>query len=190
MTIQPQRRDAARNRQHVIDTARRFIDEGVPLRLNDVARAASIGVATVYRHFPTPEALLEALARPGLEHLVAVADRALGRDDTWAAFTAFLTAGIETQLADASIQPVISFTTYSLPETAALVERLDTATGTLLDRAQADGIVLADLTPKDIVRLMCGVVFASSVHAGTDERAALTRRYLKITLAGIRRAGR
>jgi AcrR family transcriptional regulator len=182
----PQRTDAARNWQHIVDTARRFVDEGRALRLNDVARAASIGVATVYRHFPTPETLLETVARPSLEQLAAVADRTGTEDDAGAAFTGFLVAGIDTQLTDASVQPVIAASAHALPQTTDLVTRLHAATGQLLDRARAEGAVRADVTREDVVRLMCGVVFAATVHAAAAERATLTRRYLDIVLAGLR----
>jgi AcrR family transcriptional regulator len=184
----PVRKDAVRNWQHIVDTARRFVDEGEALRLNDVARAASIGVATVYRHFPTPEALLETIARPGLEDLLALADRAATADDAWEAFAGLLLAGIDAQLRDASIQPVFAATTHALPETTELVTRLTAATGHLLERAQAAGVVSPGLTHEDVVRLMCGVVFAATVHATLDERAPLTRRYLDVVLTGVRTA--
>ncbi|WP_430782121.1 TetR/AcrR family transcriptional regulator [Actinoplanes sp. G11-F43] len=182
------RKDAARNWQHIVDTGRRFVDDGVPLRLNDVARAASIGVATVYRHFPVPEALLETIARPALAELASAADRALtlSADDPWQAFAGFLGTGIDTQVADPSVQPVIAAGDHALPETTDLVTRLHTTTGLLLERAQTAGAVRAGLTHEDVVRLMCGVVFAASVHAHPGERSALTRTYLEIVLSGLR----
>jgi AcrR family transcriptional regulator len=185
VTTAPQRRDAARNWQHIVDVGRRFVDDGVPLRLNDVAREASIGVATVYRHFPTPEALLETLARPRLERLAEEAERALTKEP-WDGLAGFLAAGIDAQLADASVQPVFAAAEHTRAETAELVERLGRATGGLLDRARDEGAVRADLTRDDVVRLMCGVVFAASVHAEAGERPALTRRYLEMMLTGIR----
>jgi AcrR family transcriptional regulator len=187
VTVSPLRKDAARNWQHIVDTARQFVDDGTPLRLNDVARAASIGVATVYRHFPTPEALLETVARPALEQLAATAERALDGEDPWEAFAGYLEAGIDAQLGDAAVQPVYAAVTHALPETTDLVDRLNATSALLLDRARAAATVSADLTSEDVVRLMCGVVFAGSVHAAAKERPALTRRYLAMVLAGLRR---
>ncbi|WP_250038478.1 TetR/AcrR family transcriptional regulator [Paractinoplanes maris] len=180
------RRDAARNWQHIVDTGRAFLAEDRPLRLNEVAREASIGVATVYRHFPTPEALLETLAHPGLETLIARAEAALGDDDAWAAFAGYLTAGIDAQLADPALQPVFAAATHELLETADLVERLGTLTGTLLDRVRAAGRIRPGTDQADVVRLMCGVVFAATVHATPADRPALTRRYLDVVLDGLR----
>jgi AcrR family transcriptional regulator len=189
VTVSPLRKDAARNWQHIVDTARQFVDDGTPLRLNDVARTASIGVATVYRHFPTPEALLETVARPALERLAAVADSALAASDPWEAFAGYLAAGIDAQLADASVQPVFAAPGHALPETTELVERLNTTSGLLLDRVRAAGRVSADLTPQDVLRLMCGVVFAGTVHATPAEHPMLTRRYLTMVLAGLQQPG-
>ncbi|MBB4693237.1 TetR/AcrR family transcriptional regulator [Paractinoplanes abujensis] len=179
------RRDAARNWQHIVDTGRTFLDEGRPLRLNEVAREAAIGVATVYRHFPTAEALLETLARPGLEKLVREAEAALRGDDAWAAFAGFLVAGIDAQLADPALQPIFAATTHELPETAELVARLDALTGELLAWAHTAGRIRPHVQRADVVRLMCGVVFAATVHAAPGERPGLTRRYLDVVLEGL-----
>jgi AcrR family transcriptional regulator len=181
VTTSPLRRDAARNWQHIVDVGRRFVDDGVPLRLNDVAREAGIGVATVYRHFPTPEALLETLARPALEQLAQVAEESADKKD---GFAGFLLAGIDAQLADASVQPVFAAGEHAQEETTELVGRLNRASGELLERARAAGEVRPDLTREDVVRLMCGVVFAATVHATPAERPELTRRYLNMVLAG------
>jgi len=179
------RRDAARNWQNIVDTGRAFLDEDRPLRLNEVAREASIGVATVYRHFPTAEALLETLARPSLEKLVADAEAALRADDEWAGFAGFLTAGINAQLADPALQPVFAAATHELPETAELVDRLDALSGELLAWVHATGRIRPEVQRADVIRLMCGVVFAATVHAAPSERPALTRRYLDVVLEGL-----
>jgi AcrR family transcriptional regulator len=189
VTSPGRRQDAARNRQRIVETAQQFVAERRPLRLNDVARAASVGVATVYRHFPTPEALLETVARPTLEQLALVADRALTEEDPWSAFADFLLAGIDAQLVDAALQPVIAAATHALPETTALVSALDAAIAQLLDRARGAGAVRVDVTQQDVVRLSCGVVVAATVHASEAERAPLTRRYLDVVLAGLRSPG-
>ncbi|MYT23392.1 TetR family transcriptional regulator, partial [Streptomyces sp. SID7760] len=77
MTTTPLRKDAARNWERIIAVARGLVDQGTALQLNDVARRAGLGVGTVYRHFATPEALLESVATPCLEDLTAHAERAL-----------------------------------------------------------------------------------------------------------------
>jgi AcrR family transcriptional regulator len=187
MTSAPMRRDAARNRQRIIDVARRLVDDGTPLQLNDVARLAGTGVATVYRHFPTPEALMETVAAPGLEALVAHAERALTEEDPWSALTGFLGVTLEAQLTDPSLTTVRAAPERVLPRTEELAAMLDSLAGQLLDRARAAGAVRSVVTWDDLLPLMCGIAFAASVHAG-DQRTRLEsgRRYLRVMLEGLR----
>ena len=184
----PLRKDAARNRQKIIDVARRMVDEGTSIQLNDVARAASVGVATVYRHFPTPEALLETVATPGIEALIARAEEALRGDDPWAALSGFLHAGTVAATVDASLSPVFAAPVDALTHTTALKRRLNEAFGRLLDRAQAAGLTDPAVTQADLVPLMCGVVYAAAVRsaASAEDRSVVVRRYLDITLEGLR----
>ena len=187
MTTAPLRKDAARNGQRIVEVARQLVDDGVPLQLNEVARLTGVGVATVYRHFPTPEALLETVAAPGLEALAAHGERALAADDPWQAMAGFLSAAINMMLTDASIPPVTAAPDNALPRTTELKARLQTICGQLLDRARAAGTVRRDVTKADLIPLMCGVVYADKAHASGHEPASATgRRYLAVTLDGLR----
>ncbi|GAA0582052.1 TetR/AcrR family transcriptional regulator [Paractinoplanes ferrugineus] len=191
MTTVPLRKDAARNWHRILEVGRGLVDEGAPIQLNDVARAASVGVATVYRHFPTPEALVETIAGPGIEALIEHAESALpesapDRDESWAALRDFLFAGVDAQARDASLQPVFAAPRSALPRTAELKERLAARYGELFDRARAAGAVDPGVAREDLVPLMCGVIFAASVHP-TADRAATARRYLAVLLDGVRR---
>ncbi|MFG1644074.1 TetR/AcrR family transcriptional regulator [Amycolatopsis sp. NPDC049252] len=190
MTSTPLRKDAARNWERIVETARRYVDEGKPLQLNDVARAASIGVATVYRHFPTPEALLETVAAPALEALAEHAEQALADPDAWPALRGFLAAGIEAQLTDASLLPVFAAPVDALTSTAELKRRLTGLFGRLLDRAHAAGVVDPGVSERDLMSLMCGVAYAVNVQPGLGaaERGATGRRYLDVLLTGLRRS--
>ncbi|WP_327047190.1 TetR/AcrR family transcriptional regulator [Microbispora sp. NBC_01189] len=188
MPTAPLRKDAARNWQRIVEVGRRLVDEGTPIQLNDVARAASVGVATVYRHFPTPEALLETVATPGLEALVAHAERGLSGGDPWATLRDFLFAAADAQITDASISPVFAAPVNALPHVGELKERLAVLFGELLDRARAAGVIDPGVTRADMLPLMCGVAFAATVHpaTGTEDRAATARRYLTFLLEGLR----
>src|ERR1700733_1735833 len=86
------RRDAARNWERIVAVGRQLAQDGAQLQLNEVARLSGVGVATVYRHFPTPEALLETVAAPGLETLAAHGERALAGGDPGQALSDFLFA--------------------------------------------------------------------------------------------------
>jgi len=190
MTTAPLRKDAARNWRRIVEVARQLVDDGVPLQLNDVARLAGVGVATVYRHFPTPEALLETVAAPGLEALAARGERALDDGDPWQALAGFLFAAIDAMLTDASIPAVTAASENALLRTAELKARLQDLCGELLAGAHAAGMMRQDMTEADLIPLMCGVAYAARAHAGGHEPASATgRRYLAVTLDGLRADG-
>jgi AcrR family transcriptional regulator len=187
MAMAPLRKDAARNWQQIVEVGRQLVDDGIPLQLNDVARLAGVGVATVYRHFPTPEALLETVAAPGLETLAAQGERALADGEPWQALADFLFAAIDAMLTDASISRVTAAPDNALPRTTELKARLQALCSQLLGRARAAGTVRHDVTQADVIPLMCGVAYAAKAHASGHEPASVTgRRYLAVTLDGLR----
>ncbi|MFE9928075.1 TetR/AcrR family transcriptional regulator [Streptomyces sp. NPDC005533] len=189
MTTTPLRKDAARNWDRIVAVARDLVDQGVPLQLNDVARRSGLGVGTVYRHFATPEALLETVATPCLESLAAHGREAVADTDPWRALEGFLFRTVEAQVTDASLAPVTAATTDALSRTAELKGSLWSAGKTLLERAREAGVVRADLTPADLVPLMCGIAYAVHVHGGGPaERTDAGRRYLTALLEGLRTA--
>jgi AcrR family transcriptional regulator len=189
MSTTPLRKDAARNRDQIVAVARALVDEGTPLQLNDVARRAGIGVGTVYRHFVTPEALLETVAIPCLEALTAHGERALADPDPWRALESFLTRTVEAQVGDPSLAPVTAAPENALPRTTELKMSLWSVGAALLDRAREAGVVRPDLTPADLVPLMCGIAYAVHVHGGASEgRIDTARRYLAALLGGLRAA--
>ncbi|MFI8277816.1 TetR/AcrR family transcriptional regulator [Streptomyces sp. NPDC085929] len=189
MTTTPLRKDAARNWDRIVDVARALVDQGTPLQLNDVARRAGLGVGTVYRHFATPEALLETVATPCLEALAAHGEQALADTDPWRALEGFLTRTVEAQVTDASLAPVTAASEDTLPRTTELKQSLRSAGTTLLDRARRAGAVRPDLAPADLVPLMCGIAYAVQVHgSAADDRIDTAHRYLATLLGGLRAA--
>ena len=183
----PQRKDAARNWEHILTVARELVDEGTPLQLNDVAKRAGLGVGTVYRHFPTPEALLETVATPCLEELAAHGEQALTHDDPWTAFADCLTRLVEGQVNDPALAKVAAAHQDVLPRTTELKTQILATGAKLLDRARAAGAVRPDIDNADLVPLMCGISYATYVHS-TDpaDRLAAARRYVDTLLRGLR----
>lgn len=187
MTTAPRRKDAARNWQAIVDVARDLVEEGTPVQLNDVARLAGVGVATVYRHFPTPDALIDALAGPAFESLVASGDEALADDRPWRALSSFLARAIEAQVADPALAQVAAGSNNAYPHTSALKHDLLEVLSVLLKRAVDAGIARPELTTSDLIPLMCGVAYAANVHGGaTATRVTASRRYLEYMLNGLR----
>ena len=182
----PLRKDAARNWDRILTVARELVDEGTPLQLNDVARRAGLGVGTVYRHFPTTEALLETVATPCLESLTAHGEQALTDDDPWRALSGYLARTVEAQVTDPSLVKVVAAPNDALPRTTELKQQLWTIGSALLERARTAGAVRATVADGDIVPLMCGIAYAAHVHSRTPaDRAVTARRYLDTLLDGL-----
>jgi AcrR family transcriptional regulator len=176
----PLRADARRNRQRVLVAARAvFADQGTEAQIDDVARRAKVGVGTVYRHFPTKEALLDALVRERFEEIAGYAREALEREDAWDGFCELIWRAAERNAADLAFCEAISST-----DCRAIVEEvgLMRSTDELIARAKAQGRMRADATQEDVPMMMAG---ASAVM-----RLSPTswRRYLTIMLDGLRAA--
>src|SRR4051794_32283466 len=87
----PLRRDAERNRQRILQTAEQvFADRGLDVSLDEIAQQADVGVGTVYRRFPTKEALVEALFVRRLREVVGVGREALADPDPWRGLVTFI----------------------------------------------------------------------------------------------------
>jgi AcrR family transcriptional regulator len=182
----PLRADARRNRERVVAAAREvFGEQGREAQMDDVARRAAVGVGTVYRHFPTKEALLEALAVDAFERLTARAVACLEMADPWEAFTSALWAGAETLSADRALSEVMAEIPGPVPIGLETQRELNEAMTTLIERAKASGDLRADVVLDDIPMVMCGMGAATrKSHQCPDA----WRRHMAIILDGLRAA--
>jgi AcrR family transcriptional regulator len=181
-----QRADARRNRRRVLDAARqRFAEHGVDAQVDDIARAAGVGVGTVYRHFPTKDALLEALAADRFARLTEWATEALSDPDPWQGFCEFLRRSAELQASDRALSAVLS-ERDSFVGAARESDELIDATQALVDRAQDAGALRADITAHDIAMLMCGLGSSCGPHGFAAKHGMGWERYLEIIVAGLR----
>ncbi len=182
----PQRADARRNREKVLAAARlAFGETGIDTQVDDIARRAGVGVGTVYRHFPTKDALVEALAEAHFDRLADAVEAALDVEgDAWTVFTDAIWSTAAPAAADVAWCEIIAGHPRSVEAAAVGQQRLATATATLIERAQATGAMRPDATVGDIKTIMCGFG-----HIAASQRAGAPvdwERYLTIALDGLR----
>jgi AcrR family transcriptional regulator len=165
----PLRADAARNRDAIVESARRvFAENGTDAALEEIARRAGVGIATLYRRFPAREDLVAAAFEPRLRAYEAAAKAATASADPWEGFSGFVRAACSMQAGDAGCADVLSLT---FPTTAGLDRRLRAATAGLngvIQRAKAAGALRADFVMEDLVLVLmanAGVVNATKHHA-------------------------
>jgi AcrR family transcriptional regulator len=178
----PLRADARRNREKVLAAARdAFGEHGREAQIDDVARRAGVGVGTVYRHFPTKEALLAALLEQTFADIAERARPGLDADDAWGAFTAILWDAGESLAADRALSEAMAADLGDQP----CPGQIDLAVigGELMERAKAAGALRADAVIDDIPMLLCGVGSATS---GKASRPDAWRRHLAIVIDGLR----
>src|SRR5215207_371923 len=176
----PLRADARRNRERILKAARAvFAEQGMHSQIDDVAKRAKVGVGTVYRHFPTKEALVEALVRERFEEIAGYAREALERADAWEGFCELIWRAAERNAADLAFCEAVAFTDQS--SVVAKVGLLQ-STNKLIERAKAQGRMRPDANENDVPMMMCG---ASSVMRLSPTPDAW-RRYLTLMLDGLR----
>ncbi|MFD0275297.1 TetR/AcrR family transcriptional regulator [Kitasatospora sp. NPDC127111] len=178
------RADAARNRALVLRTAREQLAAGDDsLQLNVIARLAGVGVGTVYRHFPTPQALREALLVERFRELVDEARAAADVEDPAEGLRRLLRFTLTMALHDDGLGSVLESASDAEAQTSALKAELDEAVAGLLDRARMGGAVRGDIGPGDVRRLLCGIEHA--LRSG-DHGSARVEVYLGVLLEGLR----
>ncbi|MBR7830541.1 helix-turn-helix transcriptional regulator [Actinospica sp. MGRD01-02] len=171
------RADAVRNRAKVLDAARAaFAAEGLAVPLDEIARRAGVGAGTVYRHFPTKEALFEAVIADRLLALAGDAESRLADDgvDAGEAFFGFFFALIEDAEAKADLaEALMAAGVHLQPETRHAAGRLTGGFSRLLERAQRAGAVRGDVTVTELHALVVGAMAAEKRAAG--EPGKMTR---------------
>ena len=183
----PLRADARRNREKVLAAARAvFSENGRDAQMDDVARRAGVGVGTVYRHFPTKEALIEALVVDAFETIAAHARDALAIEDPWEAFTSVMWRGAEVMAGDRALSEVFAAIPGGPDDLVPTIEDLKATVGEIMRRAQEAGALREDAMIDDVPMLMCGIGSATKKEHAC---AVPWRRHLSIVLDGLRAPG-
>ena len=182
----PLRADARRNRAAIVKAARKvFSDKGQDAQMDDIARRAKVGVGTVYRHFPTKEALLEELVRESFRELAQIWMAALEDPDPWDTFVDLMSRSAELHAGDRAFSEVIAEAKMAVADRAASETGLNDSLMDLVKRCQAAGTMRQDLTLEDLQSLFCGLGAVMARDPG-DGRA--WRRYLTLMIDGLRPA--
>ncbi|WP_033327976.1 TetR/AcrR family transcriptional regulator [Streptomyces yerevanensis] len=186
----PLRADARRNRDRLLEVARQaFATEGLSVSLDELARRAGVGPGTLYRHFPTKEALFEAVVHERLRRLVDEARTLSSRaDDPGAALFTILNRIVADAAEKADLIEALAGAGVEVRTTvSATAADLRHEIGHILARAQDDGTVRADIDTADLMAVLGGVLLALRHPAN---KAADPRRSLAIVLDGLRAAPR
>jgi AcrR family transcriptional regulator len=171
----PLRADARRNREKVLEAARAaFAAEGPTVPLDEIARRAGVGAGTVHRHFPTKEALIEAVVLDRLEALVVEARTALAADEPGEAFFAFFTSMIADAGSKMDLAEALRRDGVDVRESArGVADELREFIGALMKRAQAVGAVRSDAAVEDLHALAVGAVAAERWSTRPNESSRI-----------------
>jgi AcrR family transcriptional regulator len=177
------RRDAARTRERIVDAARALAAEGRIPGLNAVARAADVGVGTVYRHFATTLELEEALVWRQFDALAEIL-RSAGPDELEQVFVAYF----ELLVDDPLFEKVTARAVPASERTSELKDSLIESLDDLLTRAATSGHLREDVTASVVVVLLCGVAHSARA-AGSAADSPQGRFLLRIMLDGLAGSG-
>jgi AcrR family transcriptional regulator len=178
------RADVRQNRVRILAAAGvRFAADGIDAQIDDIAREAGVAVGTIYHHFGSKEALLEAIVHDRLQRMADYISSLHNEMDTWADVEQTLRYIAERQMQDRALKAVIlSQPALREVSTAGMREVLIPAIRPVLERAQAAGQVRADVVAGDLPLLLAGL-------PGSAAEPAARQRYLEIILAGLRTRG-
>ena len=184
-TERPLRADARRNRERILQSARAaFAESGADAQIDDVARHAGVGVGTVYRHFPTKQALLTELVRQTFRLFTEWAREAReAGGEPFALIEGLLRRIAETAAGDAGVQYALASSDAQAARSEARAEQdeLIAVIAELIERARRAGTIRPDIEATDIAMLICGVVSAMGPRPGFD-----WRRHLDLVIDTLR----
>src|ERR1700719_4078560 len=160
-TARRPRADAVRNRERVLAAAKAvFSKGGADASLEAVAKRAGVGIGTLYRHFPTREALFEAVYRREVQQLVELAEQLKSEAAPVDALRRWLRSNVEFVATKKGMLAALALTVHGSSELYAhTFDRLTKAVGALLDRAVASGEIRADIGPEDLLRALIGMCY-------------------------------
>jgi AcrR family transcriptional regulator len=180
----PKRADARRNYEKVIAAAREaFSEGGASTSLEEIARRAGVGIGTLYRHFPTRQALLEAVYAHEVEDLCQSAAELNGGDE-WEALEAWLRRFVAYMATKQALaHELLDYVDRDAPLFRRCRGSIFAAGQPLLERAQQSGVVRPDAELSEIIQMIGGIAKIPASEPGQ------TDHILRIALDGLRYQG-
>jgi AcrR family transcriptional regulator len=178
------RSDGVRNRQLIVEAgARAFATYGAEATLNGIARDAGVGIATLFRHFPTREALVETIYSDSLEYLCAAATDLLETQDGLGATRAWMGQFLDYMSLRLSMADTLrALAAEDIDSRVRSVDRLTTAIEALLMAGRRDGFFRDDFSASDVLAALGGIV----LMLGLPGQRAQANRLVELLLAGLR----
>ena len=186
MTTRRLRADAARNRAAIVAVAREvFAEQGLEAPLEAIAARAGVGIATLYRRFPTREKLVAAALTEKVAEYAEAAERALAAGDPWDGFAGFVQRICELQVGDRGLSDLLSMTLSADEQVEQLRRTANDQVVTLIERAKAEGALREDFVGEDLVLLL--IATAAVMHVTQADAPGAWRRFVALALDAFRR---
>jgi AcrR family transcriptional regulator len=179
------RADAKRNRERLVEVAKlAFADAGSDICcLDEIARRAGVGIGTLYRHFPTRGAIVEAVYRREVQQLADSATRLLGSSSPGAALHEWMRLFVDYIATKKLIASALGSIVGGVSELhASAGAQITDAISLLVERAGAGGDIRADVDPADLLRALVGFTYGNA-DPGWEASA---RRLIDILMDGLR----
>ncbi len=160
-TTRKPRADAVRNRERVLEAAKVVFSEGgSDASLEAVALTAGVGIGTLYRHFPTREALFEAVYRREVQHLADLAEQLKQKEQPVDALRHWMRSNVRFVATKKGMSAALALAAYKNQKLSSYsFDRLTRAVGGLLDRAIAAGEIRNDISAEDLIRTLVGMCY-------------------------------
>ena len=175
------RADAARNRAAIVAVARDvFAEYGLEAPLEAIAARAGVGIATLYRRFPTREKLVAAALVEKITEYAEAARQALAVPDPWDGFAGFVERICELQAGDRGLSDLLSMTLSADEQVEGLRRTANELLITVIDRAKAAGALREDFVGEDLVLLL--IATAAVMHVTRADAPEAWRRFVALSL--------
>ena len=179
------RADAARNRAAIVAVARDvFAEHGLEAPLEAIAARAGVGIATLYRRFPTREKLVAAALVEKVAEYAEAARQALAVPDPWDGFAGFVERICELQASDRGLSDLLSMTLSADEEVEELRRTANDLLIMVIDRAKAAGALREDFVGEDLVLLL--IASAAVMHVTRADAPDAWRRFVALALDAFR----